>query len=101
MTPSSPQSFYLTRQCVNGIENADHQDIFDDMENWLDEQSDYLGENSAYSRRQMIYKYMLLRQTDLKTHYSRLVFPQRCNFRVTIQPGLFKVIKHSSLSIYT
>lgn len=91
MTPSSPQSFYLTRQCANGIENADHQDILDDLENWLDEQSDYLGEHSAYTRTQMIYKYMVLRQTALKTHYSKLVLPQQCDFRVPIKPGLFKV----------
>ncbi|XP_046630588.1 F-box only protein 31-like [Daphnia pulicaria] len=90
LTPSSPQSFYLTRQCANGIENADHQDILDDLENWLDEQSDYLGEHSAYTRTQMIYKYMVLRQTALKTHYSKLVLPQQCDFRVPIKPGLFK-----------
>jgi len=27
---------------------------------------------------------------DLKTHYSRLELPNACNFKVPIQPGLFK-----------
>lgn len=42
------------------------------------------------TRSQFIYKYLVLRQMDLKTHYSRLTLPDRCDFNVPIQPGLFK-----------
>lgn len=40
----------------------------------------------------ILYAFFLkvLRQMDLKTHYSRLELPKVCNFKVPIQPGLFK-----------
>uniref|UniRef100_A0A0P6E0V0 F-box only protein n=1 Tax=Daphnia magna TaxID=35525 RepID=A0A0P6E0V0_9CRUS len=90
LTPRSPASYYLTRECEISVENSNHHDSVDDLEVWLSEQSDYLGELSSSTRTQMIYKYMVLRQTALKTHYSRLVLPKRCCYRVPIQPGLFK-----------
>lgn len=100
MTPSSPQSYYLIRKCVDGVDSAEHQEIPDlalELERWVSEQSDFAGEQAPYTRRQLIYKYMVLRQIDLKTHYSRLVLPQRCDFRVPILPGLFKVFLFSYL----
>lgn len=94
LSPSTPQSYYLIRQCDDNVDSSEHQEISDptiELERWLSEQSDFVGEHATFTRRQMIYKYMVLRQIDLKTHYSRLVLPKRCDFHVPIQPGLFKV----------
>lgn len=100
LTPSSPQSFYLVRQCADGVDSSDHQEIPDlaiELERWLCEQSDFVGEHASYTRSQLIYKYMVLKQIDLKTHYSRFFLPTPCHFQVPIQPGLFKV----SYSLYS
>ena len=48
-------------------------------------------EDAVFIRRQLIYKYLVIRQFDLKTHYSRLVFPSDMH-NLPIQPGLFKGI---------
>lgn len=61
------------------------------MERWVAEQSDFIGEDAVFTKRQMIYKYLVLRQMDLKTNYSRLILPRQAGFPVPIQPGLFKV----------
>lgn len=101
MTPSSPQSNYLIRKCADGVDSVEHQEIPDftlELERWVGEQSDFVGEQAPYTRRQMIYKYMVLRQINLKTHYSRLILPERCDFRVPIRPGLFKVVSLSYLT---
>lgn len=94
LKPDTPPALYLTRQCAPGVDSAEHQEIADfslELERWLCEQSDFSGENAAFLRGQLIYKYITLRQVDLKTHYSRFTLPRQCDFPVPIQPGLFKV----------
>ena len=94
MTPSSPCLTYLTRQCTVGTNSIEHQQTPDftvELERWLAEQSDFDGVEAVYTRQQLIYKYMVLRQIDLKTHYTRLLLPEKCHLCVPIQPGLFKV----------
>ena len=62
-----------------------------ELQRWISDQVD-MADAEAVSRTQsqLIYKYLVLRQMDLKTHYSRLTLPGRCDFQVPIQPGLFK-----------
>jgi len=83
----------LMRKCVEGTNSDDHHKIPDftqELERWLNEQNDFTFEDDAAIKRQLIYKYLVLRQIDLKTHYSRLVLPTASSFNVPIQPGLFK-----------
>lgn len=83
----------LTRKCVEGTNSDDHLEIPDftlELQRWLNEQTDFTVEDAASIKRQLIYKYLVLRQIDLKTHYSRLILPATTRFNVPIQPGLFK-----------
>lgn len=83
----------LTRKCVEGTNSDDHLEIPDftlELQRWLNEQTDFTIEDAASIKRQLIYKYLVLRQIDLKTHYSRLILPATTRFNVPIQPGLFK-----------
>ena len=85
---------YLTRRCADGVDGSDHQQIADlavELENWLADQVDITKPEAVFrTRGALIYKYMVFRQIDLKTHYSRLAFPSACNFPIPIKPGLFK-----------
>ena len=83
----------LTRKCVEGISRDDHLEIPDftrELLRWINEQTDFTEIEDFSIKRQLIYKYMVLLQIDLKTHYSRLTLPTTTSFNVPIQPGLFK-----------
>ena len=59
-----------------------------DLQRWLSEQSDFT-EEFGLTRSQCIYKYLVLKQIEMKTYYSRLALPPPAQ-NVPIQPGLFK-----------
>jgi len=82
---------HIIRRCQEGIDSDDHQitsDSTHELQRWLSEQSDFT-EEFGLTRSQCIYKYLVLRQIEMTTHYSRLVLPSS-SFHVPIKPGLFK-----------